>query len=393
MKIGLLGFQDPSSIRTYSGTPFHLAHCLRRAGHEVRTLGPYPVRRRRVQVEDKLRRMFSGKHLIHERHPYVVRQFREIIDTYVDRNPDLDLLLATSLFCVAGARAGVPIVSWGDSTFAGVVGNYDRYFDLSHKTIRHCHQAEEQAFASCDLAIFSNQWAAEIARTSYSFDVRKLRVIRYGANLLAAPDHDEIMRYVRQRRTDIVKFALIGANWVRKGVDKAIAVTQEIRSRGYDAHLEVLGCRPPVHQVLPEYVSIIDPISKGTAVGRNEFAEFLGTTHLLILPTVAECAAVSLAEASAFGVPVLTTNVGGNASLVQPGINGYLFNPGAEDAEWADGAEMLLGRAGVPYEEIVWGAVDFFRKELSWEQSVSRFEREVQSLIAQDRSDALITAT
>lgn len=393
MKIGLLGLDDPSNIRTYSGTPYHLMHYLRKAGHEVRPLGPYPIRRLRVQLENKLRRAFTGRHLIHERHPHIVRQFAGIIDAYLDRNPDLDVLLATSLFYVAGAQAGIPIMAWGDTTVAGVLGKYERYFNLSERTVRECHEAEQQGFGSCDLAIFSSCWAADVARTSYSLDPAKLRVIPYGANLLAAPDDDQIFSYLKRRPREILRFVLIGVNWTRKGVNKAIAVTREMRRRGYDARLEVVGCYPPAHQALPEYVSIAGAISKATEEGRTQIANILGTSHLLILPTIAECAAVVLSEASAFGVPALTTDVGGNASLIQPGLNGYLIHPEAEDAEWADRAEMLLGSAGAPYEEMVWRTVRFFRKELTWEQSVVRFEREVQALTAVERKNALVSAT
>ena len=343
MKIGLLGIDDPSDIRTYSGTPFHLAHYLRRAGHEVTILGPYKLRRGRVQIEDRFRRIVTGKQLNPERHPAIANQYNFIVNEYLDHHPDLDVMLAMSPFCIASVRVPVPLICWGDTTFAGVLGAYDRYFyhQLSPSTIAQCHRTEQLALSSCDLAIFSNQWAANVARRSYAIAQEKVCVITYGANLLDAPSEEDIRNFIARRSRKTIRMLLIGANWQRKGVDKAIEATSALRRRGLDAHLDVLGCSPPAQYALPGYVSILGQISKATAEGRSKLAELIGTSHLLILPTVAECAAVVLAEASAFGVPVLATDVGGNSSLVHAGINGNLFPLDAASGTMGDGGRAV----------------------------------------------------
>lgn len=389
MKIGLLCLDDPMNIRTYSGIPYHVAHYLRRAGNEVAILGPYPVRRLRVQIENTVLRVVTGKQLIHERHPAIVQQYAGIINAYAERYPDLDVLLATSAFHLGTAKAKVPLVFWGDTTFAGVLGKYDRYFELSRRTVEQCHAAEQHALDSCDLGVFSNQWAADVAQASYRVDPSKIRVITYGANLLNCPDEDDIQRYVSLRSEQTVNLLLIGANWRRKGVDKAVAAVGELRQRGFEARLKVLGCFPPKGQILPDYVSLGCKISKDTKAGREQIATIIGTSHLLILPTVAECAAIVLAEASAFGLPVLTTDVGGNSSLVRPGTNGYLLPQTAAAGEWADCAESLVGRGREFYESAAWRAFRYFHQELSWERAVTKLEGEIRSLLSMRMCDAL----
>jgi len=394
MKIGLLGVDDPSDIRTYSGTPFHLAHYPRRAGHEVAILGPYKLRRGRVKIEDRLRRIVTGKQLNPERHPAIAGQYHSIVNEYLDRHPDLDVMLAMSPFCIAGVRVPVPLICWGDTTFAGVLGAYDRYFyhQLSRGTIAQCHRTEQLALSSCDVAIFSSQWAANVARRNYAIAQEKVRVITYGANVLDAPNEEEIRSFIARRSRKTIRMLLIGANWQRKGVDQAIEVTSAMRKRGLDAHLDVLGCLPPAQYRLPEYVSILGKFSKATKEGRSQFAELIGTSHLLILPTVAECAAVVLAEASAFGVPVLATDVGGNSSLVYAGINGSLFPLDAAPKQWAMEGERLAGSGWAAYEEVAWRAARFFSKELSWERSVTRFETVVQDLLSV-REEAVLSVS
>ncbi len=189
LTIGLLGVEDPADVRSYSGTPFHLSHFLRAAGNSVRALGPYPIRYRViVRVQNRLLRTFLNRQLLWERHPIITRQYPEIVDRYVRQNPNVDLLLATSLFAVANVQASVPIVLWGDTTVAGVLEKYPRYVSLSKREIARAHAIEQRGLDACDRTlIFSNQWAADVAINSYALDPGKVRVITYGPGLLQFP--------------------------------------------------------------------------------------------------------------------------------------------------------------------------------------------------------------
>ncbi len=65
LKIGLLGVEYPVDMSSYSGTPFYLAHFLRKRGHDVRICGPFPLRYRSfLQMLDRFYRRLTGKHLV-----------------------------------------------------------------------------------------------------------------------------------------------------------------------------------------------------------------------------------------------------------------------------------------------------------------------------------------
>ena len=51
-------------------------------------------------------------------------------------------------------------------------------------------------------------------------------------------------------------------------------------------------------------------------------SELLRTSHFLILPTRAECSAIVLCEAAAFGLPIVTTDTGGISTYVRQDVNG-----------------------------------------------------------------------
>ena len=149
--------------------------------------------------------------------------------------------------------------------------------------------------------------------------------------------------------------------------------------------LTVVGCLPPPGFVRkPGYVSLLGYIPKFNPEGVRRLAKLMGESHLLILPTVAECAAVALTEANAYGLPFLGSDVGGNSSLVRQHYNGILLPLDLDASAWADAAMSILRDRGT-YERFVWQAYNFFHQQLSWENAVSEFEVAVQELLPERR--------
>ncbi|MEQ8384569.1 MAG: glycosyltransferase family 4 protein [Coleofasciculus sp. A1-SPW-01] len=59
-----------------------------------------------------------------------------------------------------------------------------------------------------------------------------------------------------------------------------------------------------------------------------EVREYMQETDVFVLPSFAEGVPVSLMEAMAAGVPVVTTQIAGVSELVENGVSGYLIPPG-----------------------------------------------------------------
>lgn len=81
------------------------------------------------------------------------------------------------------------------------------------------------------------------------------------------------------------------------------------RELGVDRHVRLVGARP-----------------------HHEIAEWLAAADAFCLATSNEGMANVLVEALSCGIPVVTTRVGGNAELVQDGVNGLLVSHGDSDA-------------------------------------------------------------
>lgn len=65
---------------------------------------------------------------------------------------------------------------------------------------------------------------------------------------------------------------------------------------------------------------------------RFDVPEILATHNVFLLPSWSEGLSVAVLEAMRAGLPIVCTNVGANGEMVKNGINGFLIEPGDEDA-------------------------------------------------------------
>lgn len=332
-----------------------------------------------ANFKNRMTRLVTGKHIIRERDPRVVRHFPEQINASLRQHP-VQVVLGTSSFYMVVRNCSVPAVFWADTTVAGVLEQYPYYKRLTRGSIRDCHKLEQDALDTCSLAVFSSQWAADVACANYQVDKRKLRVIPYGANLFRKLNAVDIAEYIRRRDEKNWELLFVGVDWHRKGAQIAVDATSALRTRGVNARLTLVGCTPPRGVILPEYVTVIGRIDKSTLKGQTLLSALYMQSHLFILPSRAECAAVSLAEASAHGVPSLSTNVGGNSTLIENGINGHLLPLEAGATEYADYAQQLLSDPD-KYAALCRSSFQRFQTELNWDIAVSRLIFEINNLL------------
>jgi glycosyltransferase involved in cell wall biosynthesis len=102
--------------------------------------------------------------------------------------------------------------------------------------------------------------------------------------------------------------------------DYASQVRERVRALGIHEHVKLLGPRSP-EQVLAEY----------------------RRASVFVLPSGQETSPLSIGEAMSAGLPVIATDVGGVAELVEDGVTGYVVPVGAIGA-LADRIASVLGR-------------------------------------------------
>ena len=151
-----------------------------------------------------------------------------------------------------------------------------------------------------------------------------------------------------------------------KGQDTAIEALRLLVADGVDAHLLLIGSAKFLARATrfdnEAFVARLRGLIAGAGLEdrvswlgeREDVPELMRALDILLLPSREEPFGRALIEAMALGVPVLATNVGGPAEIVQDGVEGYLLPP-LEPAAWAAAIRALhedpalgarLGQAG-----------------------------------------------
>jgi glycosyltransferase involved in cell wall biosynthesis len=247
---------------------------------------------------------------------------RQIRRTAAKVSPDL--VLALSTIPIAQLDIDVPIVTWTDATFAGMLDFYPSYSNISSRYRRLGHLMEGRALQRVSLAVYSSRWAARTAVESYGVPEDSAAVVPFGANI---PDPGPISN--ASAVGGLCKLLLVGRGWSRKGVDLAIETVQTLRRRGVPAQLDVVGSAPPDGVTVPSFVTVHGALEKDETTGAEHMRKLYASANFYILPTRADCTPVVLAEAQAYGIPVVTSNTGGTSSMIRAGQSGYALDLGA----------------------------------------------------------------
>lgn len=373
MKIAYVTTYDPREAVGFSGIGYHMGRALTQAGCEVDFIGPLvTIRRVHTKALHEWHRL-RGRSYLKDRDLRVARSWGQQADSALAAST-AEVILSPGTLPLAFSRDPRPRVSWTDATFASMVDFYPQWSGLAPSSLAAGHHLEQRALDSVAVAAYSSEWAASSAHRHYGVPHERLAVIPFGANLLDEPAPDEAWSSVLQRSTEHVRLTFVGTEWRRKGGDTAVAVVDELIRRGVDARLTVVGCEPACDRRPPHWLTTIPFIEKSVAAGARRYAEILRSTHFLLLPSRAECTAIVLNEANAFGVPCLTTDVGGAASVVTPGVNGALFRPEAPPASWADWI-IAQTTSDATYRQLARRSLDEFARRLSWRVAADRMRR------------------
>jgi len=193
-----------------------------------------------------------------------------------------------------------------------------------------------------------------------------VKVVPFGANIECNRTLNDIQTLVSNRAKNLCKLLFLGVEWDRKGADIAIETAAELNRRGLKTELIIVGCNPPENYKIPGFVSIKGYISKATPEGQATINQLLSEAHLLILPSRAECCAVVIAEANSFGVPVVTSDVGGIPTAVSNGINGSAFSL-QTFVEQASDFILTSMESPTSYQQLAKSAFGEYENRLNWQ--------------------------
>lgn len=297
-------------------------------------------------------------------------------------NLKIDLVLCPeNIVPIAYLECRQPIVLWTDSTLNSLRNFYPHMNNLCEENIKTIYTMEGAALNRCQMLIYTSDWAAQKAIDTYGISPSKIKVLPWGANLECNRNMEVIRDLVRAKPSSPCKLLFIAVDWVRKGGNFALKVAQKLNNIGFKTELIIVGCQPIINQNLPTYVKVIDFIDKSTNEGLEKINKLFAEAHFLVLPSIADCTPIVFAEANSFGVPCLSTKVGGIETIIKDEINGKTF---ALEASVSDYCKYIISIMNnyKTYKDLAVSSFDQYKSRLNWSVTVQKAKQLMKELIA-----------
>jgi glycosyltransferase involved in cell wall biosynthesis len=295
---------------------------------------------------------------------------------------DYDIIFCPGSLPVTYLDSDKPIVIFTDATYDCLMRLYlrDRY--LSTRSIVKGNQAETAALQKASLLIYPSEWAIESAIKKYKADPQKVIQIGFGANISCQKPAIEIKKLIARRKLKKEKnFLFIGVDWHRKGAKKAIETVAYLNEKGIKATISLVGCKIPRGVHLPDFAIHYPFISKSDPCSKEKLYTLFENADFFILPTRADCAPIVFSEAASFGLPVITTEVGGCKSVIIDNKTGFCLRE-ENFVKEASKTIIELCHSENAYEAISLNAYNHYLNELNWDVIGRKVVNAMQHLVS-----------
>jgi glycosyltransferase involved in cell wall biosynthesis len=375
LRLAFVDIGNPEEVTTWSGTPFSILQEIRRQGVEVEVIAPLARPFKYLFAPQKLFAKLAGRNIQVNRRPLALQSFAAQIEKRIERGR-FDAIFSTSSIPVTRISAGIPVLFWVDAVTEAMVNYYAGAFaNIDSRELRIAHAQEQAALDRASFAVYSSEWAANVVKQNYVISDDRLKVIEYGANLPISHDLDQISAFNEQRLKSKCVLLFIGVDWDRKGGPLAFEATRLLNERGIEAILKVVGSKAPE----APFVENLGFINKNTHEGEERIKYLLATSTFLLLPTRAEAAGIVFCEASAFGLPTVSTRTGGVENYVIDSQSGYCLPLEASASDYADAIYRTLKNPKT-YSQLSMGAFQKYQQTLNWSVGVSAMLKLVEQV-------------
>ena len=209
-----------------------------------------------------------------------------------------------------------PLVIYTDDC---ILNPLNRVF-LSCKILPENVALERRLYDRCTRIAVGGTHVARALAAEYKIGPGKAVVIGMGANVDrfgARSVDDRLERYTARR------IIFVGIDWRRKGGPELVEAFQRLHARYPDAHLTIVGCKPPIDHPSIEVLG---------RVPHDQVAELMRGASIFCTPSWAEPFGIATVEAARLGLPTVATMTGGFLDTVRDGKTGLLVPPGDVDA-------------------------------------------------------------
>jgi len=365
MKIAYVTTYESNNINNWSGVGYHIARAFERQSINIKYICPLKEANSLFfKSKQYLYLKIFNKKFLRDREPFVLKSYAKQVASKLS-SLDIDYIFSPGTIPISYLEHEKPIAFWTDATFAGMINFYPNFTNLCKETIYKGNTMEKIALERCRVAIYSSEWAAQTAINNYKINPEKIHVVPFGANIECNRSVDDIKDIVSSRPTNVCKLLFVGVNWVRKDGNIALDIAKCLNKSGIKTELHIVGCKPIINESLPKYVELHGFLDKSLKEGINKLNRLFAESHFLILPSVAETFGTVICEASSYGVPSITTNVGGITTAVKDGFNGKTFSKDTSIEEYCTYISNLWSNYS-KYKKVALSSFNEYQSRLNW---------------------------
>ncbi len=346
---------------SWGGTVDQIIRALQKHCGEVYRIGAiYPKRRVVGKIVHRASRFFLKKNYLYNHTFSLARKYAKVAEQRL-AGQSFDVIIAPSGATeIAFLETDIPIVLIEDANIALLQGYYTEYSNLLKRSAYETNALEELAIKKASLVLHPSEWAARSTMERYHADDRKVHAVPFGANFENPPPREVAQA---RKKSDHCRLLFLGVDWQRKGGEIAFETLLKLEELG--AELIVCGCIPP-KEFSHERMTVIPYLNKKDEKQREKMESLFKEADFLFLPTRSECYGMVFCEASAYGLPVISTDTGGVSGAVKDGENGFLLPPSAGGAEYAALIAEVY-RDERRYAELVRSSRVVFETRLNWD--------------------------
>lgn len=377
MKLAFASTFDSRDVANWSGTPYYMSTAFQQSGVEIEYIGNLT---RKTQPFFKLKQTWKKIACDQRESPrfniYTAKHYSAQAAELL-KHSTADAIIAPQIHPLCYLNSKKPLVLWTDGLYASLIGFYPGFSSHSASSIEQGNIITRECLARCSLAIFSSDWAARTATEIYGVSYEKVKVVPFGANIQSHPTLTDVKAMLASRSRTTVKLLFLGKHWERKGGDTVFKVAKALHAAGQSIELHFVGCYPPKGTEIPDYIHCHGFISKRTSEGVEKITRLLRESHFLFVPSQAEAYGIVFCEANSFGLPCLTSHVGGISTIVKDNLNGMTFALDAPVSEYCNFI-MSLMQNYVRYKEMALNSFHEFETRLNWKVAVERVRGLIQ---------------
>lgn len=374
MKIAYVTWKNPYDKKTWSGTDYFMINSLEKK-YDVKTIRPEisKITWEIINIKKYMYRLLKKENYQFIYDIAMAKNFAKQIEKELKKEK-YDLIFAPDSTALAFLKNDIPKIYLSDATFNLITNYYPNQLN----NMKSGDIIEKKALENADAIIIPSKWAKENIVNHYKIKEEKVNIVSFGANLEKIPEKKEI----RQDISDVLKLLFVGVDFERKGGDIAVKTLEILNNSGIKTNLTIIGCNPEIPK--KENIVIIPYLNKHDKEDLKRMYDIYLNSDIFILPTRAECAGIVFSEASAFGLPIISTKTGGVPQAVVDGENGYCLNLEDKAEEYVEKIKLIISDKE-EYLKMKIRTKDKFEKKLSWSNWLNEFDSIAEKIIKEKK--------